>query len=588
MILLLTSGFLIKFLKREINIDNQLKFDKEDNIDFSEYSTNVKPIAIYKPNIIKLDIRNGQININNLIIEQLKKHIDLAKSHGIYGFAFYFPFFDSNISYSPLDIILQNKNIKINFCLILTEQIKSNRMHFNLSFLFENIKKYIEDERYIKFYNKYMIGMTDNEFNKNISFFLREKFHKNKLGDIFILLSIFNYDYKTKKEKIYDGYFYSPSFYSLQKVKFPYNNINCYFYTHLIYKNLYASSIKENNIFRISIPLNKYPIFINKTQSSIFPDYSPEKFYFLNKVNINWTKNKYNKDNQYIFISDFNNLLKDPFFGYANINYFSKSLFDLPLILKKNKKFKIQKLEKDVSILIQAHIFYTELLQEILNKTNNIPIPFDLFITTDNEEKKVYIENYLKNLSKSNKFEILITQNKGRDVIPCLIQLKDILMKYKYFCHIHTKKHGPNKKLGKYWQNYLYENLLGNEYIINRILSDFENHNKLGIIFPEPFFFNIKKAYLHNYQNYYYLHKIFDILFPDRDIWAGNIITFPVGNMFWARTKAVYQIFNNKIIQLAPEENGAVDNTIIHAIERIWIYLVKLNGFYYKSILYYI
>ena len=58
--------------------------------------------------------------------------------------------------------------------------------------------------------------------------------------------------------------------------------------------------------------------------------------------------------------------------------------------------------------------------------------------------------------------------------------------------------------------------------------------------------------------------------------------------MFWARTKAVYQIFNDKIIQLAPEESGKKDNTIIHAIERIWLYLVKLNGFYYKSFLYYI
>ena len=84
------------------------------------------------------------------------------------------------------------------------------------------------------------------------------------------------------------------------------------------------------------------------------------------------------------------------------------------------------------------------------------------------------------------------------------------------------------------------------------------------------------------------MHKILDILFPNKDIWPGNILAFPVGNMFWSRTKAIYQIFNEKIIELSPEENGALDGTILHAIERIWLYLVKLNGFKYKTFLYYI
>lgn len=592
-ILLLIFTFSMHFLNIEINIDNQLEYDREDNIDFSKYTTTVKPIAIYNPfiNLTSniLDIHNQQFNNNNFINEQLEKYINFAKSHGIYGFAFYYPYFDKNIQYDPLYKILQNKNIKTNFFLLLANnQIKSDGAPINFSQLFDNIKKYVEDERYIKFYNKSLIGITDNNFSKNISFLLKEIFNKNKLGEIFIVSWGDNYHYKLKKEKIYDGFFYSPSYTSLQKIKFPYNNIYNYFYTHLIYSQIDISSVKNDNLFRMSVAMNKYPIVINNTKSCIFPDYSPEKFYLLNKVIIDWTKKKYNKDNQYIFINNFNNLLKSPVFGYANINSLSKSLFELPLILNNNINFNIQKLKQHVSILIQVHIYYTDLLKEIINKVNNIPIPFDLYVTTNNEEKKTYIEKYLKNQSKSNKFEILITENKGRDVIPCLIQLKDILIKYKYFCHIHTKKHGPKKGLGKYWQNYLYQNLLGSKIIITKILSDFENNNKLGFIFPEPFYFHIKYAYLHNYQNYYYIHKLFTILFPNVDIWAGNNLKFPVGNMFWARTKAVYQIFNDKIIKLAPEENGEFDSTIMHAIERIWLYLVKLNGFYYKSFIYYI
>ena len=68
----------------------------------------------------------------------------------------------------------------------------------------------------------------------------------------------------------------------------------------------------------------------------------------------------------------------------------------------------------------------------------------------------------------------------------------------------------------------------------------------------------------------------------------GQITDFPAGNMFWARTSAVYQIFNEKVIKKTPEERGQIDGTVLHAIERIWPYLAKLNGFYYKCALYFI
>ena len=382
------------------------------------------------------------------------------------------------------------------------------------------------------------------------------------------------------------GFCFSPSFYSLQKIKFHYNATNCYFYTHLVYYNLLNPPLNNSNSFRMSLAMSKYPIFIKKNKTYIYWDYSPEKFYFLNKIIINWTKINYNKDNQFIFIDNFSNLEKDNIFGYANINSFSKALYNLPFIVDNNTNITLFKLEKHVLILIQAHIYYIDLLSEIIDKTNNIPFHFDLYITTDTQEKKTYIENKLKAHSKANKFQVLITTNKGRDVIPCLIQLKDILMKYKYLCHIHTKKSGVNFELGRYWQHYLYENLLGNKSIIMQILNDFENNNDLGFIFPEHFYASILYAYSYSYQNWYHLNRIFDILFPNMKLRAGNNFNFPVGNMFWARTHAIYQIFDERIIELVPEENGQKDGTILHAIERFWLYLVKLNGFNYKTVLY--
>ena len=65
---------------------------------------------------------------------------------------------------------------------------------------------------------------------------------------------------------------------------------------------------------------------------------------------------------------------------------------------------------------------------------------------------------------------------------------------------------------------------------------------------------------------------------------TGKKLEFPVGNMFWAKTKSIHQIFNIKIKNLFPKELGQINDTIMHAIERIWLYLVKKNGYYYKTI----
>ena len=53
-------------------------------------------------------------------------------------------------------------------------------------------------------------------------------------------------------------------------------------------------------------------------------------------------------------------------------------------------------------IAIQAHVYYEDLIDQIIEKTNNIPIKFDLFISTDSKIKKKIIENHIKNNSNAN------------------------------------------------------------------------------------------------------------------------------------------------------------------------------------------
>ena len=245
--------------------------------------------------------------------------------------------------------------------------------------------------------------------------------------------------------------------------------------------------------------------------------------------------------------------------------------------------FNLIELKKNVSVLAHIHLYYTELMEEIIEKTNNIPVPFDLYITTNTEEKKNIIENYIKIHSKAHKYEILITKNKGRDIMPFIIQLKDKWKKYKYLCHLHTKKHGYLG--GDEWRDYLYENLLGNNIIISKILSDFENNKKLGLIYPECFYKHLSYIFYVHKNHRKFLNHILELLFKKAYNNKG-VIEFPVGNMFWARTDAIRQIFDMKLYEICPEEKGQFDDTLLHAIERSWNYIAQLNGYNYKTIFY--
>lgn len=136
---------------------------------------------------------------------------------------------------------------------------------------------------------------------------------------------------------------------------------------------------------------------------------------------------------------------------------------------------------------------------------------------------------------------------------------------------------------GNKWRQYFYDNLLGNENIISEILSNFENFHKLGFIYPETFYQTLPFIIEEKEYNIKNINFLLNKISPGYKV--GNKIDFPAGNMFWAKTAAVYQIFNLDINELVPREPIKIDGTIIHAIERIWISVVKLNGYFYKKII---
>ena len=446
-----------------------------------------------------------------------------------------------------------------------------------------DIKNYMIDERYIRINQKAVIGIYELKKIQNLQFIIKLLKLKAKefgIGELFIIVFLKKYSFNYFQNLIFSNSlekFDLNDFYIIDENNFSYNDIINYKRKDLNYSHYKLDTkIFHNNL---------------KNKESLIFDYNfpPEQFYMFIKIIIEYNMKKYELKNRFIFINIWNELnegiLLKPHknYGFAILNSLSKALFNLSYI----DNYNLYYLEKSTKIAIQAHVYYETLIYDIIQKTNNIPVHFDLFISTDTELKKRYIYNYVFNNTKANKFEIQIMNNKGRDVLPLLIQLKYKIKKYKYFCHLHSKK-SKHINFGDDWRNYLFNNLLGNKEIISEILTDFENNKYLGIIFPE-IYYKVFETFGKNIlgANIEYMNLILKKLAPYLRISTKNL-DFPMGNMFWAKIKSVFQIFLFDFNDLIPEENKQLDGTLIHGIERIWLYIAKYNGYYYKKICKYV
>ena len=162
---------------------------------------------------------------------------------------------------------------------------------------------------YIKINNNSVLGIYEPykipKLKKTISI-LRKKSKEYQIGDLYILVTI-NEDKKIFLENsfLFDGAYEFPPRIPLGEFKVKFKNT--FIYSELIYKNKYFN----NNNISYS---NEYPIFRGsmlewdncprRKDCFIFDYYSPEQFYILNKIIIEWTNKYYNKTNKYIFIRE--------------------------------------------------------------------------------------------------------------------------------------------------------------------------------------------------------------------------------------------------------------------------------------------
>lgn len=233
------------------------------------------------------------------------------------------------------------------------------------------------------------------------------------------------------------------------------------------------------------------------------------------------------------------------------------------------------------NVAVIIHIFYPELTAKLMNYLENMPLPFGLFISTDSEAKRDEIVEVISRSSVSPIETIIrIVPNRGRDVAPKYIAFSDVYRRYPAFLHLHSKKSLHAGDAYSSWLDYLLNSLIGSKEIAEsnlEILSDAE----VGVVYPEHADF-IKPVI-----NWGFDYPIARDLLRRSDITLDvfNILEFPSGSMYWGRSTAIIRLLE---LELAfsdfPDEEGQVDGTLAHAIERSLLLFIEKAGFQWRRV----
>lgn len=235
-------------------------------------------------------------------------------------------------------------------------------------------------------------------------------------------------------------------------------------------------------------------------------------------------------------------------------------------------------------IALMMHLYYPELLDSCLNYAKSMPEGSDLIITTPNSDIKELVEFKTKEMQFNNVIVVPI-ENVGRDVSALLVGCAPYIYDYDYVCFMHDKKTTQIKPYcnGESFAYKCFENNLASREYVENIISTFEKNPRLGLLTPPPpnhgsFYQIVGSEWASNYDNTVAL--AYRLKLNCHIYWDKEPIS-PLGTMFWFRPEAMRTLFDYgwKYEDFPPEPNG-YDGTLLHAIERIYGFVVQHEGYY--------
>ena len=606
----------------------QIKFDELEGKKFIPYRTNkkidpcVKLIAFYLPQYHPIPENDlfwgkGFTDWNNVgkalpnytghyqphcpihlgyydlrIPEVMEEQAKLAKEYGIYGFAYYFYWFDGkSVMEKPLEAMLENSNVDIPFFLLWANENWTRRwdggnqgevllsqnhsIDDSIAFI-RHVIKYFKDDRYIRIDNKPVLAIYKADLIPNIKIIItkwRNEVKKYGISDLYVTCAKTT-GFQEAQVSCFDAVMEFPPHLLAPGRADDMLSITNSSYQGIIgdYGDFVKLSVQQNEpsykLFKTTM-LSWDNTARRQNNSYIFHGFSLLKYkqwlsLLCNRV---FNSPKYNSDEKLVFINAWNewaegtHLEPDREFGYGYLQatYDAISNYDAKTLSMIKGHTLVQK--SDIAVLI--HVHYMDIWPSISDSLKQIrQTKFDLYITVTSS---CIIERILSEYPDAH---IKLVDNRGRDILPFLKMMGSIAsLGYTAICKAHLKK-SAHRVDGDGLRNYLYASLLNN---IVEIAKKFTDDQFLGMLVPK------KLLIPHTQENMKFNHKNVSSFCNDLKIPFTDDI-FPAGSMFWFRPKALSGI--EKISERNFDfEDGYCDGRLTDAVERIFCLLTKHNGY---------
>jgi GT2 family glycosyltransferase/glycosyltransferase involved in cell wall biosynthesis len=227
-----------------------------------------------------------------------------------------------------------------------------------------------------------------------------------------------------------------------------------------------------------------------------------------------------------------------------------------------------------IRLAVVLHAFHPELVEEFIRYLANIRVPYNLFVSTDNEQKATSLRHAFRK-SNQQDLEVKVVPNRGRDIGPKLIGFHDVYENHDLVLHLHTKISTHDSGL-RGWRRFILECLLGSPAAVESVLDAFVRLPQLGMVGPRHF--PSIRGHMTWGANFTLVRdlaaRMAIAITPD------SPLDFPSGSMFWARSAALKPLLDlNLRFDDFPKEAGQTDGTLAHAIERLYFYACEKAGY---------
>jgi hypothetical protein len=250
-------------------------------------------------------------------------------------------------------------------------------------------------------------------------------------------------------------------------------------------------------------------------------------------------------------------------------------LADLPTI-PLTRISRLPKPPVGTNIGVFLHAYYPELCEEIFRYLNNIPDPCTVLISTDAAAKVELLQQTARRCLR-HPTEIRVMPNRGRDIAPWLVGFADRMPEFEIGIHLHTKKSPHTQSDLDTWRRYLFDGLVGSKETVEAHLKVL-SYERVGASLIDHFYPLIRAGEInwgHDFQLVRDLLGLCKVEISDL-----TALEFPSGSMFWFKPRALAPLLDLDLrFEMFEPENGAVDGSLAHAMERSFLYIVEAAGY---------